>query len=792
MNKSKNVQEIDNGEWLEESDSFDFVKFYLTIKRLLPWIILCAILGLAGSFIYLKSTKPVYQVKAKLLIKEEDAGVGGIGNGTDMLQNLGIVSGSNSVDNELEIITTYSILDKVVNNLQLNINYTKKDFLKKSDIASIDMPWETVVLNYNNLGFTEKPHKYTFITSAKAPQIIIDGETTFFKWNTAVKLPIGTFIFRPKPGKVIDNDEWELHINKPTSTTEGYSKIITAEIPNKKASIIGLSMESSNPELGRRIINKVIDTYISDNLKDNNSINDSTMIFINDRLSQVTKELNDVERSIQSFKQKNNVTDIVEQTKVLLDATKENNKDLIQSEIQLNVVSSLENYLKNNKNHIIPSNLLTADPSLAVLVNQYNALIVQKQKLSKNATPENPTLINVNTQINSVKDELLSSIQSARNSYSIVTNQLRGQSNENIGLIKKIPQQERQFLDISRQQVIKQELYLFLLKKREETAIGRSSTLSNIRVVDYARVVDKPISPKKSLILLIGLIIGMILPIIIYYIRKTFNIKIETKNDILERTSMPIIGEISHQDEPSNFEVKDNPRSPLAEQFRMLRTNLHFYQHKDEAFTVMLTSSMPGEGKTFISMNLASTLAANIGSKVLIIGLDLRKPQLAKELGMQRKKGFSECIIGDVTLDEVIYPINGFKNLWAIPSGSIPPNPSELLMTKETEELFEEVKKRFDYIIVDCPPIIVTDASIIGKYVDLTLYVSRMDYTEKRQIEFLNELYKEEKMPKMNLVVNDFNPEKYDYYNSNYYNQYGYYETVEEEKKSFWKKWFKS
>ena len=789
MGRNKNLQEAENLEWIDDSDSFDFVKLYLTIKRLLPWIVLCGIIGLAGSFLFLKFTKPVYQVKAKLLIKENDSKMGGIGKGTDMLQSLGIMSGANSVDNELEIITTYSILDKVVKDLQLNIIYTKKDIFGKTTEASVDMPWETVVLNYNEEGFLNN-HQYIFEASNKAPQIIIDGETMPIGWNQAVKLPIGTFIFRPKVNRVIGNDEWEMMVEKPTITTENYIKDIAVEIPNKKASIINLAMESSNPKMGRKIINKVIDTYISDNLKDNNSINDSTMMFINERLVEVTKELNDVEKAVQYFKQRNNVTDIVEQTKVLLEATKENNKDLIQSEIQLNVVSSLENYLKNNKTHIIPSNLLTADPSLAVLVNQYNALIVQKQKLSKNATSENPTLISVNSQINSVKEELLSSIQSARSSYSIVANQLRGQSNENIGMIKKIPEQERQFLDISRQQAIKQELYLFLLKKREETAIGRSSTLSNIRVVDYARVVDKPISPKKSLILFIGLLIGTVIPIIIYYVRKTFNIKIETRNDITERTTIPIIGEISHQDEPSNFEVKDNPRSPLAEQFRILRTNLHFYQQKESAFTIMLTSSMPGEGKTFTSLNLASTLAANVGSKILIIGLDLRKPQMAKELGIQKKKGFSECVIGDATLDEVIYPVEGFKNLWALPSGSIPPNPSELLMTKETEELFAEVKKRFDYVIVDCPPIIVTDSSIVGKYVDLTLYVSRIGHTEKKQIEIANNLYLEEKFPKMNLVVNDFNPEKYDQYNSNYYNQYGYYENAEE-RKPLWKRWFK-
>ena len=361
MGRNKNLQEAENLEWIDDSDSFDFVKLYLTIKRLLPWIVLCGIIGLAGSFLFLKFTKPVYQVKAKLLIKENDSKMGGIGKGTDMLQSLGIMSGANSVDNELEIITTYSILDKVVKDLQLNIIYTKKDIFGKTTEASVDMPWETVVLNYNEEGFLNN-HQYIFEASNKAPQIIIDGETMPIGWNQAVKLPIGTFIFRPKVNRVIGNDEWEMMVEKPTITTENYIKDIAVEIPNKKASIINLAMESSNPKMGRKIINKVIDTYISDNLKDNNSINDSTMMFINDRLVEVTKELNDVEKAVQYFKQRNNVTDIVEQTKVLLEATKENNKDLIQSEIQLNVVSSLENYLKNNKTHIIPSNLLTADP----------------------------------------------------------------------------------------------------------------------------------------------------------------------------------------------------------------------------------------------------------------------------------------------------------------------------------------------------------------------------------------------------------------------------------------------
>ena len=251
---------------------------------------------------------------------------------------------------------------------------------------------------------------------------------------------------------------------------------------------------------------------------------------------------------------------------------------------------------------------------------------------------------------------------------------------------------------------------------------------------------------------------------------------------------MPVLGEIGHQENASVFEVKENPRSALAEQFRILRTNLHFYQKEEGATVVMVTSSISGEGKTFVSLNLAATLAANSEVKVLVIGMDLRKQRLATELNLKHSDGFSNYIVKDVTLDQIIYPLDGFSNLFVMPSGSIPPNPSELLMSKSTEAMFREIRQQFDFIVIDCPPVVVTDYQIISQYADIVLYISRIGHTEKRQLEIADELYRSGKLPKMSLVVNDLDPDNYDGYSSNYYYQYGYYENAK--KPSFFKKMF--
>ncbi len=792
MENKKHNNDWDDIEWNDSEDTISFAEILHIVKRLLPYIIICSVLGIVLSWYYYKSQEPQYIVKSKILIKDENGGGAPGGQNADMFQSLGLLTGTSSVDNELEIVTAYSILEKVISDLQLNVSLKKKQFFNTRAQKTYAVPWKVKIVKYNDKAFDEQT-SYTYTLHTENGKIWYEhlDKKIYITENTQISFPFGILVLEKNPIEKVEDAEWDLGILKPSRSLENYSKAIKPSIPNKNTSIINIEMQTPNPEQGKKVINKLIDTYIKEGVKDNNSINDSTLYFINDRLANVTKELQDVEGSIQNFKQKNNLTDIDGQVTMLLEVLKDNSQKLVDSEVQLNVITSLENHLKSGTYHVIPASLLTPDASLSAIINQYNLLVVQREKLSKSATPDNPTIKGLNNQISTVRNELLGSIASTRRSYAIVTDKMRSETDQNLSKVRQMPRQEREFLDISRQQAIKQELYLFLLKKREETELGKSSTLSNTRVIDYARINDTPVSPNRNMILLGGLLAGVLLPFVVYFIRKKTNTTLQTKKEISKATQMSIIGEIGHQQNSNGvFEVKNNPRSALAEQFRMLRTNLHFYQNPSSATSIMVTSSMPGEGKTFLSLNLAASLAANNQVSVLLIGFDLRKPQLAHELNLKDSKGFTNYVINDATLEEIIYDLDGFSNLKVIPSGSIPPNPSELLMSKECDQMFEIIKKRFDFIIIDCPPTVVTDYQIISKQADVTLFTVRVNYTNIKQVEIANDLYHSHKLPKMNIVVNDFDPERYDSYNSGYYYQYGYYET-EYQKPPLWKRWFK-
>ena len=793
MKNTTKENDWDDFERGESENSISFAEIVHIVKKLLPYIIICGFIGVVLAWFYYKSQEPQYVINSKILIKDDQGKASGAMAGADMFKEMGLFSGASSVDNELEIITTYSILDKVVNDLQLNVKIKKNQFFNSKEKKTYQTPWDVKIISYKNNAFDDNlSYNYNLFTKDGKLWYINEDKKIFVSENKPTSFDFGILVFEKKSTQVTPDGEWSLEVQKPSQTVENLSEDITPSIPNKNTSIITLEMKSPNPARGKMVMNKLIDTYIREGVKDNNSINDSTLFFINDRLRDVEGELQDVEVAIQNFKQKNDLTNIDDQVKLLLDVYKENSQKSLDAEVQLNVITSLENHLRSGNTHVIPASLLTQDASLSGIINQYNLLVVQKEKLAKSATPENPLVKSLNSQLSSLRNELLGSISTTRRSYATVAGQLRSEANQNLSKVRQMPLQERQFLDISRQQAIKQELYLFLLKKREETELGKSSTLSNTRVIDYARVSDKPVEPKGAIILFAGMLLGAILPFLVYFIRQKSNLKLKTKKELNSHNKIPIIGEIGHQEGTAVFEVKNNPRSPLAEQFRILRTNLHFYQNKDKGTCLMLTSSMPGEGKTFISINLAATLAANKQVKVLLIGMDLRKPKLASELGLSNKKGFTNYAINDATLDEIIYDLDGFSNLKVMPSGPIPPNPSELLMSKECEEMFNLLRERFDFIVIDCPPTVVTDYQIISNYCDVSLYSVRVNYTNLKQVEMANEIYRTNKLPRMNLVINDFIPEKYDSYNSGYYSQYGYYETEEEVKKKWWEKFFKS
>ena len=563
---------------------------------------------------------------------------------------------------------------------------------------------------------------------------------------------------------------------------------LSVSVLNKQVTIIDLGLSYALPKKGEDILNTLINQYISANLDDKNTIADSTTKFIQKRLSIIGRELGDVENQVQSFKQGNKLADMSEQGKLLVQSSGAFNSDLAKAETQVTVLSDLEDYLKDEAKNkrVFPSALLPQDMVFSGLMNQYNSLLVERDQQLLSVTEESPFIKNIDNQIAGLRKGILSNIQSTKNTFVVTRDKLRSQLSRAEGEISDVPKIEKDYLKLARNQQIKQELYIFLMQKAEETAISKTSNISIAKTIDPPKSQVLPISPKKNVIYLAGIIIGLIFPITIIFLIDILNTSITTKEDISNNTSAPIIGEISHNETNDNLIVANKGRSAISEQFRALRTNLSFYLKNSNEKVILLTSSMSGEGKSFTAINLGNILAL-AGKKVLLMELDLRKPGLSAKLGVSNDVGFSNFTISaDIKLKDIVKPLAINKNMFIISSGPLPPNPAETIMSEHTPRLMKELKEEFDYIIMDAPPVgIITDAQLLANYADVTIYLVRQKVTQKDQLTIVEDLYRSGKMKNIGIVVNDIVSKYYGY-------GYGYGTYGEEKKSGFLQRIFKS
>jgi len=748
-----------------------------------PWMLLCAVVMgvLAGTYLYF--AKPGYKINAKILIKDDDK-KGGKGD-ISMLQSIGILSGASNVDNELEIIQSYTLMHKVVSDLQLNVSIILSDKLRKIEKYGVHNPFNVYFLDFNfgNLKGGAGTYSLTFLKDNQLEiKDIEDKETHTIHLGDTVLLAAGKMVLNLNPDFVDKRQErYLLHISQPDAVTRSYSKRLEAKIPNKQVSTINLTLTDGIPARGEKVINSLITTYMQANVDDNNRIADSTMNFIDSRLAVVGDQLSDIEKKIQTFKQDNDLADLSEQAKMLIANTGDYAKQVAEQEVQLNVIESLENYLKENANNprVVPASLIVQDPTLNASTEQYNKLLMQRSRLLLGTTESNPMIKNLDEQLADLRIDMLKGMTSVKHSAQIALAALRQNSGRIDAQIRQVPAKERVYLDFSRQQQIRQELFLFLLQKREETAISRSSTIANARVLDAAKADDFPFEPKRNMVFGLAILIGVLLPFGIVNLRDALNTKIKSKEDITAVTRLPILGEIGHNDEAGFMAVSQQSRSLVAEQFRALRANLQFLLPDASNKVIMMTSSMSGEGKSFIASNLAMVFAL-ANKKVVLLELDLRKPKVMTSLEVKYNKGFSQYVIGAAALEDIIIPSGIHENLFLVPAGPIPPNPSELILHERTNEMFRYLRANFDYIIIDTTPNLVSDAQLLSSQADATLYVARLDYTHKEQLKIPDGLSKNGKLPRLNLVINDIKPKKYGggYYGYGYggygYGGYGY------------------
>lgn len=780
-----------------EEENFDIQKFLSVFIVYWPFFATCAVSAILIAFLYLRYSTPQYKISAKILVKDEQKGGNNI-DGSMVLQEMGIMSSKSNVDNETEIIKSRTMMESVARSLKLNVQYFSSGRIKEQELYKTSPFLLAPVTENKN---TLKVWTYTIETNGKNGFTLSTDEQKWQgHWGDTIALPSGRAVITET--RHLDTDpknEYLIKVVPFDLIVSNYMANLQISIPNKQVSTIAMNLQESTPGKGEDILNKLIDVYLQANVDDKNSIANSTMEFIDERLAIVSRELTGIEKDIEYFKTTNELTDITEQSKQLLSNTSDYVHQLTQQEVQLNIVNALEDYLKDNATNkrLIPSSLILQNTSFTDIVQNYNKLQLDRERLLMTNTESNPMVRTLDQQMEGLRSDLNNSLSSLKRELQINVKELRGRTGMLDAQIRKVPSKERIFLEYSRQQNIKQELYLFLLKKREETAISKSSTLANARIVDPAKSESKPFKPKKPLIMLSALMMGLVIPAGIIYLRGMLNTRIMKKDDIINFTHIPILGEVGHNPQGSNImQSQRGSRDTMSEQFRALRTNIQFLQTTPDEKVILVTSSMSGEGKSFIAMNLARIIGLS-GKRVLLMEMDLRKPKISKSLGYDNSIGFSNYAIGAIGYEDLILPSAHsirqsmiIENFYMVPSGPIPPNPAELIILDRTEELFRKLREDFDHIIIDSPPIgSVTDAQLLSKYADITLYVVRRGYTYKNQLYIPHDIAINNRMPKMNIVVNDVKMQSG--YGYGYGYGYGSYGEAEEQQDNIFKRIFK-
>ena len=566
-------------------------------------------------------------------------------------------------------------------------------------------------------------------------------------------------------------------INNPLRVARWYCKSMTIEPTSKTTSVAVISLKNSSLRRGQDFINKLLEMYNINTNNDKNEIAQKTAEFIDERIGIISKELGSTEESLETFKRNAGITDLTSEAQIALTGNAEYEKKRVENQTQINLVEDLRRYMRGNEYEVLPGNIGLQDAGLVAQIDRYNEMLVERKRLLRTSTENNPTIINLDTSIRAMKMNVDVTLDRTLQGLLITKADLDREASRFSRRINEAPGQERQFVSIARQQEIKSGLYLLLLQKREENAITLAATANNAKIIDDAIADEIPVSPKGKMIYLVALVLGVGIPVGVIYLINLTKFRIEGRSDVEKLTSIPIVGDIPLTDEKQGaIAVFENQNNLMSETFRNIRTNLQFMLENDKK-VILVTSTVSGEGKSFISANLAISLSL-LGKKVIIVGLDIRKPGLNKVFNIPRKEvGITQYLANpEKNLMDLVQPSDVSKNLYILPGGTVPPNPTELLARDGLDKAIETLKKNFDYVILDTAPVgMVTDTLLIGRVADLSVYVCRADYTHKNEYTLINELAENNKLPKLCTVINglDLKRRKYGYYYG--YGKYGKY-----------------
>lgn len=783
---------VDNHTENSEIHIGEIIKPYL---RKWIWFFLSALVAILSAWVYIKFTTPIYNIKSTVLIKDAKTSASSAGD-LGVLKDLSGLGGmsTNSVDNEIEIFKSKKLMRDVVKAKNLQALITSKSGLVSKELYGDTTPiLVNVIAEKQDVKFPEQPLKIDIV----GDKLVISSDelknTIQTNFNKSINLPYAVIMVRhnPKFNKVKAGDLGELFLSlvPEEARVNQLQEATQVSLVNKDVTVIGLGINYPQIDKAKDILDNLVIAYNEDAINDKNQDSKMTMTFIEERINKVSEELGDVESRKEQFKSANRITDIETEAKINLESSAAARALQIDVDAQLELTDALLGYVnKAGTYQVLPSNVGLTNAGATSNILTYNSLILERNRLLESATSQHPAVVEVSKQINNMRGGIIEGLQKNRTGLQLARNQYQEEQNKVTGKISKLPALEKMFRGMERQQQIKESLYLLLLQKREETAISLAISGNKARVIDKAFSSTAPIAPKKIIIIVAALIFGLLIPFALIYLSELFNDKIRSKHDLEKLSHAAILGELPKIEKGQNDIVSLNDLSPMAEAFRILITNMNFMLPKKQfAKIVFVTSTVKGEGKTFTSVNLALTLASP-NKKVLIIGSDIRNPQLQR-YNTARKGliGLTEYLHDDtVKIADIIHVTSFNPNCDVIYSGSIPPNPTELLTNGRYEILIDLLKSDYDYIIMDTAPLmLVTDTFLVAESADITIYVTRSGYTENQLIKFANKNIDEKKIKNVGFVLNDVDK---DYFG--YGNKYGYGYSAEEKKwwqKGIWK-----
>ena len=785
----------------EEHSGFNLAALWKIVVLHWYWIVLSTIVALGAAFGYLKYTRPVYASNMKILVKDEDSRSRMYRGGQLALESMGVISNSNGFDNELEILTSSNISQRVIKSLKLYVSYELDGRLRNHELYKnnpyiVDMPENQLVdlhsliqLKIDRQGDGVHVAGEIYVPRSKEPILF---ERSVKELPGSFNTPVGTITLQRNPGVGAELPKQTMYatIMPLEYAAKAYGSRLSVSASSKTTTVAVLNYLDTQPERAIDYLNELFRSYNEDANEDKNEVALKTEEFLKNRISAIREELDATESNLESYKKKNELINLTNDASNALNKLTEYQKEQVELETQLNLVTALLDYVDDPRNafNVVPSNLGLKDADMSNLLNKYNDYVLQRNRLLKSSSPENPYVKRLTAQLEEMWPTIRLSLKSVRENILTQKRSAEDQYNLFSRRVGEAPTQERSLNNIIRQQEIKVELYLMLLQKREENYISLNSTAAKARVIDDPRSTGQ-VSPKTKVIMLGALVLGLCFPVGLIYLLGLLRYRIEGREDVEMLTKIPVLADIplapKSLDGELSLAVRENSNDMMEEAFRGLRTNLRFVLSEKEN-VIACTSCIPGEGKTFISTNLAMSLAL-LGKRVIIVGLDIRKPRLVKLFGLSSDhRGITTFLSSDSgdfqDLDKQIHHAVLNPNLDVLPAGVIPPNPGELISREQLDHAIALLREHYDYVIVDTPPVgLVSDTLSAARVADMTIMVCRADYSPRNNFQLINALHHDNKMPKITLVLNgiDLKKRKYGYYYGygkySKYGKYGHY-----------------